>query len=477
MVRALKERYDAVIVGSGPNGLAAAITLAEAGRSVLVLESDNTIGGGTRSASLTLPGFIHDICSTVHPLAVVSPFFRKLESAPRKIEWVHPDIPLAHLFEDGTAVILERSLEATMESFGLDGAAYGKLMKPMLPVWEDLIGDILAPLHWPHRPMIMAHFGFHALRSLRHFAGKYFQDEKVQGFLAGLAAHGMVPLEWPATTSFALVLAILGHVTGWPFARGGSVQIAGCLAEHLRALGGEIITDMPVVNVDDLPQARDILLDVTPRQVLSMAGHHFPNGYRRKLERFRYGSGVFKIDWALDGPIPWKAQVCQKAGIVHLGGTLREINQALFAARNGIHPEKPFVIVAQASLFDPARAPVGKHTVWAYCHVPAGSTTDMTEKVTARVETFAPGFRDQILNSHIMRASDMARYNPNYIGGDINGGIQDLRQLFSRPVSCFNPYSTPLPGLHICSSSTPPGGGVHGMCGVFAARSVLRRKA
>jgi phytoene dehydrogenase-like protein len=466
--------YDAVVVGAGPNGLASAITLAGAGRSVLVLEGKETIGGGTRSAELTLPGFVHDVCSAIHPLGVASPFFRDLPLAGYGLEWVFPPAAVAHPFDDGSAAVLERSVDATGESLGRDAGAYRRLMGPLLGDWERLASDLLGPLPVPPRhPFAMARFGLRAVRSARGLAEGAFEGKRARALFAGLAAHSILPLERPVSAAFGLVLGTVAHAVGWPMARGGSQQIADALAAHLRSLGGEIVTGTCVESLDQLPPARAILLDVTPRQLLQIAGDRLPARYRRALGRYRYGPGVFKLDWALDGPIPWKAPACGRAGTVHLGGTLPEIAASEQAVWRGELSERPYVIVVQQTLFDPTRAPEGKHTGWAYCHVPNGSTIDMTERIEAQVERFAPGFRDLILARSVMSPTALERHDPNYIGGDINGGVQDLGQLFTRPVARLNPYTTPVRGLYLCSSSTPPGGGVHGMCGYFAAHAAL----
>jgi phytoene dehydrogenase-like protein len=466
--------YDAVVVGAGPNGLASAITLARAGRSVLVLEGQQTIGGGTRSDELTLPGFVHDVCSAIHPLGVASPFFRDLPLAQYGLEWVFPPAAVAHPFDDGSAAVLERSVDATGESLGRDAAAYRRLMGPLLADWEGLASDLLGPLPLPPRhPLAMARFGLKAVRSARGLAESAFEGDRARALFAGLAAHSILPLERPVSAAFGLVLGTVAHAVGWPMARGGSGQIADALAAHLRSLGGEIVTGRCVESLDQLPPAGAILLDVTPRQLLQIAGDRLPTRYRRALGRYRYGPGVFKLDWALDGPIPWKAPACSRAGTVHLGGTLPEIAASEQAVWRGELSERPYVIVVQQTLFDPTRAPEGKHTGWAYCHVPNGSTIDMTERIEAQLERFAPGFRDLILARSVMSPTALERHDPNYIGGDINGGVQDLGQLFTRPVARINPYTTPVRGLYLCSSSTPPGGGVHGMCGYFAAKAAL----
>lgn len=469
-----RRTYDAIVVGSGPNGLAAAITLAQAGLSVVVFEAKSTVGGGLRSAELTLPGFVHDVCSAVHPLGVGSPFFCALPLAKHGLEWIHPLAPLAHPFDDGTAAVLEHSIDATGRTLGGDAAAYIKLVEPLVANWERLKTELLGPLHLPRHPVEMARFGLLAIRSASSLAKSLFRGERARGFFAGLAAHSIMPLDQPLTAAFGLILGILGHAVGWPMPRGGSQRIADALASYLHSLGGEIITSAPIKSIDKLPPVRAVLFDVTPRQLLQIAGHRLPSGYRRKLEGYRYGPGVFKVDWALSSSIPWKAKECTRAGTVHIGGTLEEITKSEREVWEEKHPEKPFVLVAQQTLFDPTRAPKGKHTAWAYCHVSNGSTFNMTERIESQIERFAPGFRGCIIARSTKSAVELEQYNPNYVGGDINGGVQDIRQLFTRPVARLVPYSTPVKGLYICSSSTPPGGGVHGMCGYHAARAALK---
>jgi phytoene dehydrogenase-like protein len=463
---------DAIVVGSGPNGLTAAIVLARAGRSVLVLEGAETVGGGTRTAELTLPGFRHDVCSAIHPLAIGSPFLSTLPLEEHGLEWIHPPAPLAHPFDDGTAAVLERSVEATGETLGSDAAAYRRLLKPLVARAPELLRELLAPLRLPRSPLLLARFGLSGALSAQLLARR-FEGARARGLFAGLAAHSMLPLSKPPSAAFGLMLALLGHHAGWPLARGGSQAIADALASYLRSLGGEIACGRPVSSLSELSGARAVLLDVGPRQLSSIARDRLPSGYRSRLARFRYGPGVFKLDLALDGPVPWTAAECSRAATVHLGGTFEEIAASERASERGEHAERPYVLLVQPSLFDPSRAPDGKHTVWAYCHVPNSSKTDMTERIEAQIERFAPGFRDRILARHTMGPAELEEYNPNYVGGDINGGIQDLRQHFMRPVARRVPYSTPLPNVYLCSSSTPPGGGVHGMCGYWAAEAAL----
>ncbi len=466
--------HSAIIVGAGPNGLAAAITLARAGWRVRVYEAAATIGGGTRSAALTLPGYLHDVCSAIHPLGLASPFFRTLPLSDFGLELIQPPLALAHPLDDGTALTLERSVAATAAGLGEDAAAYQRLMGLLTSEWEAILHEFLGPLRPPKHPLAMTGFGLLALQSARGLAERAFRGPRARALFAGLAAHAIQPLERAPTAAFGLMLGMLGHAVGWPLARGGSQQIAEALARYLRSLGGEIITEAPVATLADLPPAEAVLLDLTPRQVLRVAGERLPAGYAAALRRYRYGPGVFKVDLALEGPIPWRAPACAQAGTVHIGGTLEEIAQSEQAMWRGAHHPRPYVLVAQQSLFDPTRAPAGRHTVWAYCHVPHGSTTDMSGAILQQIERFAPGFRDRILALHTHTAMQMEAYNPNYVGGDINGGVQDFGQLFTRPAVRFPPYGTPLKGVYLCSSSTPPGGGVHGKGGYTAAHTVLQ---
>ena len=467
--------HDAIVVGSGPNGLAAAIAIAQAGRSVLVLEAEDTVGGGTRSAELTLPGFVHDSCSAIHPWPLASPYLRTLPLQELGVELVHPPAPLAHPLDDGSAAMLERSLEATARGLGPDDGSYAELMGPLVESASSLLTDTLAPLRPPRHPLLLGRFGLSAIRSAEGLARARFAGPQARALFAGMAAHSMLSLRQPVSAAVALMLGVVGHAFGWPLVRGGSQRLADALASHLRFLGGEIETGRRVASIEELPAARAVLLDVTPRQLSTIAGHRLPSRYARRLGRYRYGPGVFKLDWALDGPVPWTASGCARAATVHVGGTMAEVAEAEAAVQRGEHPDRPLVLLAQQSLFDPTRAPEGKHTLWGYCHVPNGSTRDMSEPIEAQIERFAPGFRDRILARSAMGPADVERLNANYVGGDINGGVQDLRQLFTRPVPRLDPYTTPSRGLYICSSSTPPGGGVHGMCGYFAARAALRR--
>ncbi len=464
---------DAIVVGAGPNGLAAAITLARAGRSVRVLEAAPTPGGGARSAELTLPGFVHDICSAIHPLAAASPFFRQLPLDAHGLEWVHPEAPLAHPMEDGTAALLERGVEATAQGLGPDAEAYVKWMGPLVRAFDDVMAQLGDPLHMPRHPLRLARFGLSAMRPARALAERVFQGPLARALFAGGAAHSFSALERPFTAAFGILLLTSGHAVGWPFPRGGTQKLVDALVNYLNALGGEVVTGHRVHSVDELPRSRAVLLDVTPAQLVKLAGHRLPPRYVEKLQRFRYGPGVFKVDWALSGPIPWRAPACARAGTVHLGGSLEEISASEAALSRGEAPERPYVLLAQHTLFDASRAPPGQHTGWAYCHVPNGSTVDMTERIEAQVERHAPGFRERILARHTRSPAQYEAYNPNFIGGDISGGSLEGMQLFARPVASLVPYATPDPRLYLCSASTPPGPGVHGLCGFLAARALL----
>lgn len=470
----MTKSYDAVVVGSGPNGLAAAITLARAGRSVLILEANDKIGGGTQSAELTLPGFVHDVCSTAQPLLVASPFFRTLPLAEYGLELVYPPAAVAHPLDDGTAAVLERSIEATGQTLGSDAARYRSLMQPLVKDADKIMRDLLGPLPLPPRyPLAFGRFGLFGFSPAHLLARVWFRETRARALFAGLAAHSIMSLDQPLTSAFGLTMGITGHAVGWPVVRGGSYKVAQALGAYFESLGGEIITGRRIGSLSQLPSTKQVLLDVTPRQLVQIGGETLPAGYRRALGRYRYGPGVFKLDWALDGPIPWKAPGCLRAATVHVGGTLEEIVASEDAVWKGKVVEKPFVILVQQTLFDPTRAPTGKHTAWAYCHVPNGSTVNMTRCIEDQIERFAPGFRQRILAKSAMPPAAMERHDPNYIGGDINAGVQDLWQLYTRPAWRLDPYSIPVPGLYICSSSTPPGGGVHGMCGYYAAHSAL----
>jgi phytoene dehydrogenase-like protein len=455
----------AVVIGSGPNGLAAAITMARAGWEVAVHEAAETIGGGVRSEELTLPGFTHDVCSAIHPLGRDSPFFRDLELP---VDWVQPDAPAAHPLDDGTAVITERSLLATAEALAEDRGPYLHVFDRVVSRWSDYEPVVLGPfLPRPNRllhavDLSLARVGLSSVHGL----SKRFRSERARALLAGHAAHSMLPLETRPSGGVGLFLIATAHVSGWGFPRGGSQRLADALGDRLQELGGEIHTASAV---DELPRADVVLADVVPRELLRIAGDRLPSHYAHALRRYRHGPGVFKLDWALDGPIPWTANDCRRAATVHVGGTFEEIAES----ERSPGAERPYVLLTQPSLFDDSRAPAGKHTAWAYCHVPSGSTADMTARMEAQVERFAPGFRDLILARHAIGPADFERRNRNIVGGDINGGLIDLRQLFFRPVRKLVPYRTPLRGVYLCSSSTPPGGGVHGMCGYSAALTAL----
>lgn len=466
-------RFDAVVVGSGPNGLAAAITLQQAGVSTLLIEGKDTIGGGLRNEELTLPGFHHDVCSAVHPLAIASPFFNTLPLDKFGLEYIHPPLPAAHPFDDGTAAIASLSLEETSHLLGEDERVYTKLLRPVVDAWPQLAGDLLGPLSYPSRPLAFARFGQNAILPASTLVSR-FKSLHARGLWAGMAAHSIQPLTNLASSAIGIVLLTAAHMKGWPVPKGGSKSIANALAGYFQSIGGVIQTGLFVKSLKDIPKAKAFFFDVTPAQLLKIAGEEFSSFYTHQLKRYRYGMGVFKLDWALDEPIPFTAPEARKAGTVHIGGTFEEIQNSEAQSSRGIHPEKPFVLLAQPSLFDSSRAPAGKHTAWAYCHVPNGSTRDMTTAIEQQVERFAPGFSKIILARHSMNTSELEKYNPNYVGGDINGGIIDIRQLFTRPALRVSPYKTSAKGIYICSSSTPPGGGVHGMCGFHAARRGLK---
>lgn len=469
-----QREYDAVVVGSGPNGLCAANTLADAGLSVLVVEGQAEPGGGTRSAELTLPGFVHDVCSTVHPLGAASPYLCSLGLEQYGLEWIHSPGAVAHVLANGETLVLERSVEETARQLGHDADSYRRLVEPFVERFPLTIQMILGPLRFPAAPLLFARFGLHAVQSMQQLARR-FRDPQAPALLAGIAAHAMLPLHKLVTASFALVLGLAGHGNGWPVARGGSRAIGHALLAHLRARGGELMTGQHVTSLSELPKARAYLLDVTPKQLITIAGDRLGDRYVSRLQRFRYGAGVFKMDWALSGPIPWRDARCARAATVHLSGDLADVARSEALVAEGTVSDRPFVLLVQPSLFDPSRAPTGQHTAWAYCHVPHGSDIDMTSAIEDQIERAAPGFRDLVLARAAVNAVALEQHNPNYVGGDISGGASDIWQLFFRPVMKLDPYATPARDVFLCSSSTPPGGGVHGMCGYWAARSALAR--
>ncbi len=462
------------MVGAGPNGLAAAITLARDGYEVLVLEGAAEVGGGARSAELTLPGFVHDVCSAVHPLGIGSPFFQALPLAEHGLEWIHPDVPLAHPLDGAPAVVLERDVEATAAGLGPDAAAWRALLGPFVGEWDVLARDLLGPPRFPERPVGALRFALRGLRSSRGLTRSRFGGERAAALFSGIAAHTMLPLDRTPTAATGMLLAIAGHAVGWPMPRGGAGRITAALRDLLIALGGTVETGRPVQAVAELPPARATLFDVTPRQLSRIAGGRLPRLYRDRLEGWRYGPAAFKVDWALDGPIPWRDPGCARAGTLHLGGTEAEIHQAETAVARGRHPARPFVLLSQPSLFDATRAPEGRHVAWSYAHVPAGSTVDVTDRIEAQIERFAPGFRDRVLARAVTPPGELERRNPNLVDGSIGGGAPDLGQTFARPWPSLDPYRVPGTDLYLCSSSTPPGAGVHGMCGWHAARSAIR---
>ena len=465
--------YDALVVGSGPNGLSAAVVLQQAGLSVLLLEGAGEIGGGLRSGALTLPGFVHDYCSAIHPMAALSPFFSSLPLNEYGLEFVDPPAALAHPFDDGSAAMLYPSLEKTAAGFGADADSYRRLMSPILRDWPLIGTDVLSPLHFPKHPFAMAEFGLKAL-STANALSRRFRLEKTKGFWGGLALHAQLPFQFQATSAIGITLLTAAHLRGWPYVKGGSQQLSNALAALFVSLGGKIEVNHYVDALDKLPAAKAVLLDIGPAQLLRMSGNRFSASYRRKLEGFRLGVGVFKMDWALDGPVPFTSESARQAATVHIGGSYAEIAAGETDAWEGRHSAKPGIIMAQQSLFDKTRAPEGKHTAWGYCHVPIGSVKDMSEAIENQIERFAPGFRERILARYSSNTEQMEAYNPNYIGGDIGGGANLISQLFTRPVLQGTPYRTGAKGIYLCSASTPPGGGVHGMCGYHAARQVLK---
>lgn len=465
---------DAIVVGAGPNGLAAAIELASNSYSVEVYEAAETVGGGARTAELTLPGFHHDVCSAMHPLAAASPFFRKLPLEKLGAQIITPAASAAHPLDDGPAAILYPSLDQTALELGKDGKKWKRFFAPLVKSRTFLIDQVLHPTQFPRNPVALARFGLPALLTASGLARR-FEEDQARALFGGIAGHSLLPLDTTATAGFGLVLAILGHSPGWPLIKGGSQALSDAMATYLTNLGGKIHTSSTVTNINELPPSRSVFFDVTPKQLLEICPDRFSSRYREKLGKYRYGPGVFKIDWALDGPVPWRDPRCAQSATVHLAGRLEEVEASESEVGRGQHPTRPYTLFVQPTLIDPSRAPAGKHTAWAYCHVPHGSDVDMTAAIEAQVERFAPGFKDRILDKHTINTVEMQRYNPNYVGGDINGGIQDLRQLFGRPTFRFPPWTTPDERIFICSSSTPPGGGVHGMCGYHAARSAMKR--
>ena len=471
-----KNEYDAVVVGAGPNGLAAAITLCQQGKSVLLVEAKDTVGGGMRSAGLTLPGFQHDVCAAVHPMGAVSPFFRSLPLTSLGVAWIHSPAPLAHPLDDGSAVILERSVEQTAASLGADCRNYLKMVRHLVAGWDKLVIDLLQPLHFPKDPVLFARFGIKAMQSVDRLVNHNFRTMPARSLISGLSAHAIMPSWQTGSAAVGLIFAAAGHAAGWPIVKGGSQKIADALRNCLLDLGGQIKTGYSVASLDDLPTATNIFLDVTPRQMARIARKRLAPDYYKKMVEYPYGPGIFKVDWALSGPVPWKAEACLRAATVHVGGTFEEIAESENSVWRGTIPEKPFLIFGQPSLFDTSLAPSEKHTAWAYCRVPNGSTFDMTEIIENQIERFAPGFRKLILARHTMNTREMEHYNSNYVGGDIGGGRQNPIMNLLRPLGRRRAYILPVKGIYLCSSSMPPGPGVHGMCGYQAALQLLKQE-
>ncbi len=470
----MKEHYDAIIIGSGQNGLAAAIRLQQKGLSTLVVEAAGTPGGATRTQELTLPGFRHDVGSAIHPLGVDSPFFKTLPLHEHGLEWIYPEVAFAHPFSDGTAIGAYTDIEKTAAQMGSDEKAYKALFGELLSQWPHIHEDLLGPLGIPSNPLQFASFGLKALLPAKDLVDLYFKEEKTKLFFYGAAAHSTLPLTTPASASFGLVLVTIAHKLGWPFPKSGAVKIIDALISYYKSLGGNITLDFPVKNINELPKASSYIFDLTPKQLLAIEGTNFPWLYRKRMEKYKYGAGIFKMDWALNEPIPFKNEVCRKAGTIHFGFSRREIELSEKVIKHNGIVKEPYVLLAQHTPFDASRAPDGKHTAWAYCHVPHGSNLDMTEEMENQIEKAAPGFKDCILARSTHNTSQMEAFDSNLVGGDVNGGRQDLSQMFTRPVTRLSPYSTPNPDIYICSASTPPGGGVHGMGGFHAAEKVIR---
>jgi len=474
MISTGSDNSQVFVIGSGPNGLAAAVALAQAGLRVTVIEGNRSVGGCARSAELTLSGFVHDTGSAIHPMAAASPYFKSLQLSDYGLEWIQPPVAMAHPFDDGTSALLCRSVHETAGTLGHDSRKYSELFTPLLEDWDHLLPDLLGTMRMTRHPLTLARFARNALQSAIALAERRFQGARARAFMAGLCAHSILPLDEKPGAAFGLVLGLAGHAVGWPIPKGGAGSISAALSAYLKSKGGIITTGKYVESVDDLPARSPVLWDVTPAQLLRIKGLKLPDGYRRSLMGYRYGPGVFKIDWALSEPIPWKSRGCRLAGAVHLGGTMEEIALSESSAWSNGASQKPFVFLAQPSLFDGSRAPAGKHTAWAYCHVPNGYQGDMLDLIESQVERFAPGFREVILARYAVGPAGLERDNPNLVGGDISGGAQSLRQLFARPALRLDPYRIPAGDMYICSSSTPPGAGVHGMCGFHAAMSYLK---
>jgi phytoene dehydrogenase-like protein len=468
------KKYDAVVVGSGPNGYAAAIRLLQHGLAVLMLEANEEPGGGVRSEALTLPGFVHDTGSAVHPLGMASPFLRRLPLEKYGLSWIQPEVPMGHPLDEGEGVLLYRSIEQTALQLGEDARAYRQLMQPSVANWDEIAETFLGPLRFPRHPIKLSGFALRAASPMSWLSKVFFKEAGSRALLAGLAAHSMLPMSKFASSGVGMVLGTLAHKVGWPLPRGGAMNLSGALHSHFLELGGEIRTNFRVRSLSDLPACRAILLDTAPRLLLEMGGLRLPAWYRAQLKAYRYGQGIFKMDWALSDPIPFSHSEMKKAGTLHIGGSFEEIARSEKDMWQGRHSERPYVLLVQPSVFDSSRAPAGSHTAWAYCHVPARSTRDMTTVIERQIERFAPGFMDTILARHSMNTQAMEAFSANYVGGDINSGAQTITQLFTRPSYSLTPYRTAVDGMYLCSSATPPGGGVHGMSGFHAAETAIK---
>ena len=469
------KKYDVIIIGSGPNGLSAGIYLTRKGYTVLIVEAEDVAGGGMRTKELTLPNFKHDVCSAIHPMGFLSPYFQSLELEKYGLEWIYPEISVAHPLDKEPAVLLTKLVEETANGLGKDSASYNKLITPFAKHIDWLLQDTLKPLGFPKHPILFTKFGMNGIIPAQYFAKLRFKEKRARALFAGCVAHSILPFDKFFTTAIGLTFLTTAHSVNWPIAKGGSLCISNALAKCFLQSGGEFLFNTTIVSVSQLPDYSALIFDTDPLQVANIASKLLPKSYIKRLQKYKFGPGVFKIDYALNAPIPWNDPNCLKASTVHIGGTIEEISKSELDTWEGRITDKPFVLLAQQSLFDETRSPKGKHTCWAYCHVPNGNTQDQSVAIENQIERFAKGFKDTIIAKHSMNTLNFYNYNMNYFGGAITGGSADITQLFTRPVARFNPYSTPNPNIFICSASTPPGGGVHGMNGFYAAKSLTKR--